>query len=429
MKKIVLIGLLILITFFALALSNKPKEEKENRINDSDKHEQILKKKENSNIDENELEIISLNNFLNDYFPEYRTNKTIDLNGKCLGYSVANDTGEIIIATEENSICNVYFLAANGEQIWQKSFDSSYTKGRILNYTPVEISDDGSAIVIHKGIYERVINLVYDHSGNLLFEKPADNQYWYRLIPTPDGKYFYEKQSAIECRINGFYMYDKTGEEIEITGYDFSEEKWIRPVFINENKVVMYMEDKICFFNFNSGHFNLISEFDLDKMHSFREYFQEDVLFSEKYVIISNQNSLEAQAFLFNNDGEFVREFIPYDTAVMINPDMILVRLNHSNQKYMKIININENKILHDNPIKFREYYKQCIELNEVLLVSRIFWEAQDNRISSFIFDEESMQKVSGIEEIAICTDENCIFLTIKDDNCSVIIGGSKNED
>jgi len=423
MKKRVLVGLLILITFFAMALSDKPIEKKTIDSNNFNKEEQSLQNEANHIEDnENNLEEISLNQFLSDYFPECIISKQFEIVGKLIDYDIAYESQEIIILTENSHGYFIYFMDFTGRLIWQNKFEHLNSSGMRVKFNFVKISNNGSVIVVTKSEFT-MINMVYDNSGKFLFEKSGDNSVSFSLKPTPDGEYLYEEMYSTECRIDGFYIYDKTGEEIEITGYDFSEDKWIRPVFINENKVVMYMEDKICFFNFNFGHFNLISEFELDQMHSFREAFQEDVLFSEKYVIISNQNSSMAQAYLFNNHGEFIREFFPYDTAIMIDPDRILIRSNHADQKYLKIININENKVTHDLPIKFREYYEQSIELDEVLLVSRPLWDAQQNRISSFIFDKENLQKISGINEICISTDKKVIFLLMNDDICVVKIG------
>ena len=157
-------------------------------------------------------------------------------------------------------------------------------------------------------------------------------------------------------------------------------------------------------------------------MHAFREAFQEDVLFNNKYILITDTKSI-TQSYLFDYEGIFLRNFPVYETATFINSNEILIRLVSYNNSYMKHIDIGDNKILHDFPIENHEYYREIIELNDILLVSRTLWNAQENLISSFIFDKESFVKVAGLKEIFSRTNKNIMFLSFESNNCSISIG------
>ena len=372
--------------------------------------------------EEPQLKKITLDELFAKYLTDFKIENQIELNGKCLGYSVAKETGEIVISTEEDNQYNVHFFDFKGKPIWKKFFNKTSTIGRVLRYTPTSISNDGSTIVIHKGKYERVINMVYNHSGKLLFEKQADNRAWYRMIPTPAGEYFYEKQGATEGRVNGFYIYDRTGKEIELTGYNFEQERFIRSIFINDNKVVMYMEYKFCFFDFNAGKFNLISEYSLNTYHDFRPYFQEDVFIGNNYVLIGT-TKMSSLALLFDIKGNFIRELPLFSSATFINSDEVLISKPTFKNNYIKHINLKNNKILNNQLMQNKEYYGDTIELENELLVSRIQWDAFENDIKTFIFSKETMHKISGLEELIIPTNKNIMFFSLDDNKCSVTFG------
>jgi len=318
--------------------------------------------------------------------------------------------------------CYVYFFDFQGNLLWQKNFESSNST-EIIKYAPTEISNNGSAIVITKALSGILINMVFDHSGNLLFEKPTNNIVWFRLKPTPDGEYFYEKQSAVECRVNGFYIYDRTGKEIELTGYNFEQERFIRPVFINDNIVVIYMEDKISFFDFNKGNFDLISEYDLNTYHSFREAFQDEVIYNQEYVLVSDIKSL-AISLLFDYNGNFIRQCPVHQTVAFINSDELLLRRYSKRNPYLKRLNIMSNQIIdYEYSLLNREHYSEIIELNDNLIISYKFWFAKENPISSLVVDKESLLKVSGLNELTISTNKSVIFISLEDNKCSVTFG------
>ena len=154
----------------------------------------------------------------------------------------------------------------------------------------------------------------------------------------------------------------------------------------------------------------------------FFDCFQEDVFISNNYVLIGATKS-SSLAILFDYNGNFIREIPAFSSATFINSDEVLISTPSSKNKLTKHLNLKDNKILNNQPMQNREYYEEIMELDDILIISRKFWDAQENLISSFIFDKESMCKISGLEELIIPTDKNIMFLSLDDNKCSVTFG------
>jgi len=71
-------------------------------------------------LEEFTTEPISLDEFIEEYLPDYTLQKRIPLEGIGRAYTVAKDSGNIVAITEDDDHFNVYYFDIEGNEIWKK---------------------------------------------------------------------------------------------------------------------------------------------------------------------------------------------------------------------------------------------------------------------------------------------------------------------
>ena len=259
--------------------------------------------------EERELQEISLDKLMSDYLPEYKIEQQIQLEGEGRDFAVAKESGEIVAVTEIGSNYKVYYFNKESNLKWEKEF---FGKGYEINCL---ISDNGTAIVITSYISEFTTNTVLDNLGNILFKKKLKA---IELKPSPDGKFFFEKISMLSNRKKGIYIYDRKGKTIQLSGFDFKDEKNIRLEFLNNKQIISYMDTKFVFFKFDEGYLEQKWSYDLSEKQDFDEFFQKSVVYSSEYIIIKGMIA-NSNSFVFDYFGNLEYKDKSYQSASFIN--------------------------------------------------------------------------------------------------------------
>jgi DNA-binding beta-propeller fold protein YncE len=300
---------------------------------------------------------LSLDEFITEYLPDYRIEKQIQLDGTARDFAVAKDTGDIVVVTQLDDSFRVYFFDSIGDLIWDKEFD---TIGHTLT---CRISDDGSYIVVTNYL-SITKNIVLDNLGNILFEKQLND---IELVPTPDGNYFYEKVGGMSDREKGLFIYDLSGNEIKISGFDFSDKKNIRIKFINSSRIMSYMQNKIILLHFDNGFFKKIWEHELQRYHPFDDYFYSKVKSNINCIAVISHTP-EGLSYIFDWDGKIVYQDNFYQSFDFINEEEIIFgRRFKKNTLLRKLNTITSDYEDYDYPFNIN-YFNNIYEVNNYLL-------------------------------------------------------------
>ncbi|PID29063.1 MAG: hypothetical protein CSB55_03055 [Candidatus Cloacimonadota bacterium] len=360
--------------------------------------------------EDSNLEEISLDKLLRDYLPDCKIEKKVILDGKCYDFAIAKETGDILVVTGKEDSRAVYLYDKKGNLKWEKNYEFCNM------LVKCQISDNGSASVITK-YGEMNTNVVFDENGNIMFEEMKFALY---LKPSPDGQYFYFISYIKEGPGEGIFIYDRSGKKLTVTGYDFAKERRIKPVFLYHNKVIVYMDSKIVFFDFVDGKFNLLSEYELGHNYSFNPNFQQMTFFNDKYIMISKYN-VSSPSFLFDYNGNLIKEYPGYKAADFINEDEIIIGAHSRDKSYIKRINLSNNKAINYNyPFKGGIYLMSVADFDDYIIISRNSILTPKKDLTSAVFDKKSGRTVFGIQESIKCSSQNIVFLK-QEENVSVL--------
>jgi hypothetical protein len=316
MKKIILIICIILIMISAYAMGRKPKEDAKNieitkETAAQKQNEQIQFTDKNfTRNDEISLQEISLDEFIEDYQPNYELYKEIQLEGVGKDFAVAKETGDIVAVTKSNHQFIVKMYNIDGECNWTLEFDEKY---RSIN---PRISENGETITLFLQIYEGWgDNLVISNNGDVLFSVKKSAH----LIPSPTGSFIYENYSAIEgIKNKEIVMYDRNGERVEISGLEKFERENIRIRFIDSSHLIVFFSTRVSsynndipgiqflFCNFNNSTIDVVWQFELEKGHQglvFDYLTTQNVKISKRFITLTTSHS---GSYVFDYNGKIL---------------------------------------------------------------------------------------------------------------------------
>ena len=102
-------------------------------------------------LEEFSTEPISLDEFIDEYLPDYTLQKRIPLEGIGRAYAVAKDSGDIVAITEIGDQFKVHYFDIEGNLKWTKDFDKVELYGSFhkVKSMDCEISDNGETICLY----------------------------------------------------------------------------------------------------------------------------------------------------------------------------------------------------------------------------------------------------------------------------------------
>jgi len=327
--------------------------------------------------EEPKVEEISLDDLLTNYLPDYDIIKQIQLEGIGRDFAVAKETGEIVAVTEIGNLFKVYFLDKIGNLQWEKEISGKGYE------TKCSISDNGKAIVITNYISEDALNTVLDNSGNILFERKLKD---IKLKPIPNGQFFYEEIGMMANREKGVYIYDRSGDEIELTGFDFSNKKDIRLEFLNNRQIIAYMDKKFVFFEYFNGYFKSVWNYQLTEEESMGHFFHDSILINNERIFISHHR-LKLKTIVFSYNGEIIHsEKNYYDSFSYLNNKELVVYSNSINGVIHKLVNFDTDDTVElSNPSIFNsmkkgKYFENAIKIDQAIFytIRRFSWDKEN---------------------------------------------------
>jgi len=311
---------------------------------------------------------IEINELLDNFFPNYEIENRFSIEGIGQGFAVAKDTGEILNITKIDNKIKIFLFNKDAEKQWERVITES---GYGLSY---EISDNGSAIVITNYAKENGINFVFDREGNKLFEKKLKD---IQLKPTPNGQFFFEEIGQMANRNNGLYIYNRSGESIPLSGFNFKSQKHIRLKFINNEEFFVYMNNELAFFNFKDGFISQKWSYQLAEGDNLYDHFKNHVQFNDKYILISTiyltkeGSYLESTIFSLNGKVVFT-DSIFYNVARFIDTDKIVAFSRTNKGTFLKFVDLLNNTTIFIKDIPQFEKRNADNPFTEVMFVDNI---------------------------------------------------------
>jgi len=311
---------------------------------------------------------IEINELLDNFFPNYEIENRFSIEGIGQGFAVAKDTGEILNITKIDNKIKIFLFNKDAEKQWERVITES---GYGLSY---EISDNGSAIVITNYAKENGINFVFDREGNKLFEKKLKD---IQLKPTPNGQFFFEEIGQMANRNNGLYIYNRSGELIPLSGFNFKSQKHIRLKFINNEEFFVYMNNELAFFNFKDGFISQKWSYQLAEGDNLYDHFKNHVQFNDKYILISTiyltkeGSYLESTIFSLNGKVVFT-DSIFYNVARFIDTDKIVAFSRTNKGTFLKFVDLLNNTTIFIKDIPQFEKRNADNPFTEVMFVDNI---------------------------------------------------------
>ncbi|MCK5052540.1 MAG: hypothetical protein KAS53_12515 [Candidatus Cloacimonetes bacterium] len=280
---------------------------------------------------------IEITELLENFIPNYEIENRFLIEGIGQAFAVAQESEDILVVTESDSLIKIHLFENSGKLLWEKTLSTS---GYNLSCS---ISNNGSAIIITSNFNERATNYVLDRNGNTLFEKILKD---IKLKPTPNGKYFYEEIGIMAGRRRGIYIYNRKGENIQLTGYNFADFEHIRIKFINNEEVFAYMKNQFVFYNFEDGCFTQKWSYSLLKEEYFGIHFKDHALMSPNYIFVSSpivsKKAPQSKTKVLSYEGKLIfSDDIYYGSASFLTNDRILGYSNTNKGRFLNIIDFN----------------------------------------------------------------------------------------
>jgi len=281
-------------------------------------------------------EEITLEQFANEYIPDYTLKKRIPLECREVGaFAVAKDTGNIVAITQEliadthklQTVVNYFDI--DGNLLWKKSIEGIYS-------ITCAITDNGELITAYGHFDKHSCNsksIVLSNKGDILCTKVFDRA---GVVPSPDGKYLYLNRGESDSKeAKGFKLFDKNFEQVNVTGFDFNNLNNIHFTFVSDNNILMYAYDTInslpCYYLLQINQDNnitLLWKYEIEKPYkNYPSYFYDDVKVHKDKMII---NTLYSPVYVFNFVGDLLYkdneihfnfvDFIDSNTVFLMRP-------------------------------------------------------------------------------------------------------------
>jgi len=136
-------------------------------------------------------EIITLEQAMEKFLPEFEIEQRIFFMGKGLDFAYAKETGEILAVIEVADSVFLRYLLPDGCLKWEQKF-------RKASFSCCHISDNGKGVTFSQEEYDErylIENYAFDSEGDILFERKQKESL---LLPSPAGDYFYFRYRYIE---------------------------------------------------------------------------------------------------------------------------------------------------------------------------------------------------------------------------------------
>ncbi len=255
-----------------------------------------------------QLQEITLDEFLNDYLPNYKIEKRIQLEGMGRDFAVAKGTGEIVAVTRTDEKYIVKMLDLEGNYKWSHLFDNNYYNISAL------VSDNGNTTTLFLNEGEgRGKNVIISKDGQILYESPISYSVFY---PSPDGNYVYENLNIMgSTRQKEIKLYNKHGERIVITGLENFRIRNIRIRITDKSHLIAFIEQEntdsiiMCFFEFNEGNITFLWQHEFEEGYS--KIFDTHNMTTTNLRIFQNKiavNACDSGFYIFNFDGNILHQ-------------------------------------------------------------------------------------------------------------------------
>lgn len=343
-------------------------------------------------LEEFSTEPISLDEFIEEYIPDYTLQKQIPLEGIGRAYAVAKDSGNVVAITEIGDQFKVHYFDIEGNLKWTKIFDKVELYGSFhkVKSMDCEISDNGETICLYitpqlkgdprkpTGFYG-VINTILSKKGDVLFTKTLGGT---RLIPSPDGKYLYKSTGVVGGQaITEFELYNTDGSLANIKGFDTKDIINIRLKFVSNDYILACILKKIKgkysnylqFLKFENETITPLWEYELDRQN-LSGNFHEKVKVADDKIAIGGTNA-SSKFYVFDYEGNLLQfEDTVCRSFDFVNDDELFLQTYTAKGKYSKLINLATKEVRKEDIIFYYEGryedFEKAFEFDKLLLFS-----------------------------------------------------------
>ena len=413
-------------------------------------------------LEEFSTEPISLDEFIDEYLPDYTLQKRIPLEGIGRAYAVAKDSGDIVAITEIGDQFKVHYFDIEGNLKWTKDFDKVELYGSFhkVKSMDCEISDNGETICLYispqmefakpTGFYG-IINTILSKKGNVLFTKILEGTW---LIPSPDGKYLYKEASITsDYRTSEFELYKTNGTLVNIKGFDNFDNMDVvnvRLKFVSGNHILAYIakrkdNDWFNYFRFlklENENVATLCEYEVALRQDFDEFFN---VKSEDNRIAICSGVAFSKLYVFDVAGNLLYfEDNSYQSFDFVNDNELFLQTHTAKGQYSKLINLSPKEVRKENiTFRYEKYIKQIdnkfydydefnnvLELNNLLLFSIKRYPYSKRNFYTIVLDMNDWKHSKNIEHnvdyIARDNEEFFVFEKYNENPEIVIIRGGE---
>ena len=312
-----------------------------------------------------QLQEISLSEFLNNYLPDYKIEKQIQLEGIGRDFAVAKNTGEIVAVTKTDEKYIVKMLALKGNCKWSHFFDKSY-----YNISAF-VSNNGNITTLFLSEGEgRGKNLIISDKGNILFE----SSFTYNVFhPSPNGKYIYSTMNIMGGNPpKDINLYTTSGIKISLKGLEKLDIQHSGIKFFDENHLIIFgISDSkgICmyFCKLKDNYLDLLWKYNFEKSSLIFNY-----LYTRNTKISNNKIAVNVNGsgfYIFNQQGDIIYRNKSVNSFCFTDNNKIIT----DNYNMINIIDIKTNRIKKfkiDLSYFDKTSFLQSISFNDNYLIS-----------------------------------------------------------
>ncbi|TSA23852.1 hypothetical protein D4R71_07950 [bacterium] len=342
-------------------------------------------------LEEFSTEPISLDEFIEEYLPDYNLQKRIPLEGIGRAYAVAKNSGNIVAITEIGDQFKVYYFDIEGNLKWTKDFDKVELYGSFhkVKSMDCEVADNGETICLYispqmdfakpTGFYG-VINTILSKKGDVLYTKLLEGTW---LIPSPDGKYLYKRTGqAADYWQPGLELYRSDGTLVNFKGFDYTKDDVnVRLKFVLDDHILAYIERKegdnysayFRFLTLKNETVTTIWEYEIPVGQDLAYYFDLNVKLENNRILIRGRH-----LYVFDFEGNllYFKDKSFYQSFDFLNAnELFLQSFVPQKKRYSKLLNISTKEIIKEKvTLRYEENdydgFRNAIVFNDILLLS-----------------------------------------------------------
>ncbi len=371
-------------------------------------------------LEEFSTEPISLDEFIEEYLPDYTLQKRIPLEGIGRAYAVAKDSGDIVAITEIGDQFKVHYFDIEGNLKWTKDFDKVELYGSFhkVKSMDCEISDNGETICLYivprmkfakpTGYYG-VNNTILSKKGDVLFTKIFEGTW---LIPSPDGKYLYKRTGqAADYWQPGLELYRSDGTLVNFKGFDYTKDDVnVRLRFVLDDHILAYIERKegdnysayFRFLKLENETVTTLWEYEIDFGQDLAYRFDSRVQVENNRIALCSE-FYPAKFYVFDFEGNLLYfEDSIYQSFDFVNENELFLQKRDAKGEYSKLINLSTKESRKEN-ITFRyrkndyDDFKNVLVLNNLLLFSIKRNPYQNRTFYTIILDADNWKHINNL--------------------------------